>query len=259
MKRMMIKDVLLLSMLSGLAWSASAVAQSPQTGEAGQTGQQQSATISAREHAANAQAMFKRMDADNDGTLTRAELDVGRRMMMGATKQQGMRHGMGQPGMGPGMMGPGMGPDMMGPGMMGQGMGPGMMMDRDRDGTISAQEHADMARAMFQRMDTNDDGRVSVEEMKYANASMMGAEGRGMGMGMMGAGMGLGMRSAELIELMDVDDDGRISASEYVAGTRALFEEADTDSDGNLSMAERAAHHELMMQRVNDAGEEAGG
>lgn len=251
MKRMT-NRTLVLAMGSALAFSASAVGQDRQedqaTPPAKQTKQQSSTTeadrdagLSAQAHAAAAQAMFQRMDADGDGQLTAEEMAQGPGGMAGA----GSHGSAGHP--------------MAGQGMAGQGMGPALM-DSDGDGAISAAEHAAMAQAMFQRMDADGDGRITTEEMGKGRAMMMeqGMPGHGPGTGMgmgpgMGPGMGMGMSAAERITLMDRDGDGRISASEHAAGTRALFSEADTDKDGVLSTAERTAHRAKMMQRVQDA------
>ena len=39
------------------------------------------------------------------------------------------------------------------------------MMDADKDGMVSASEHATGARQMFEKMDANRDGRVTAEEI----------------------------------------------------------------------------------------------
>jgi len=43
------------------------------------------------------------------------------------------------------------------------------MMDANHDGTISAAEHADFMKAMFDQADTNHDGMLSKDEMKAAH------------------------------------------------------------------------------------------
>jgi len=241
--------VLVAMAFAGMAVFPAALAQpAPRTGPAPGQGM-----ISAQQHATGAMAMFKRMDADGDGYVTAAEMDAFR-PMMGA----GPGRGTGMP-MGPGMMMGGAG--MMMPAVMGT-------IDGDGDGSVSAQEHAAAAKAAFDRLDTDRNGRVTAAEWATAHqAAMSSGAGMSHGPGMtgampgmgadtgMGMGMGLGMgmgpwhSSADWLGRMDRDRDGRVSASEHVAGAQALFEEADTDNDGNLSMAEMAAHRALMIGR----------
>ncbi|MDQ3289102.1 MAG: EF-hand domain-containing protein [Pseudomonadota bacterium] len=269
MKRLL-RNALLVSTLPIFAWSTSAAAQAAQTPQARpQAPMVDSNTdraISANEHAVAAEAMFKRMDTDRDGYLTAAEITSGRRMMPATGGQHGMHQGHQD-------MGPTKGQGAMEHAAMGHGAMASEMMDRDGDGAISAEEHARMAKAMFERMDRDGDGKVSAGEMAQGRPKMRGAgmEGAGRGAGamgmtgagatgtdLMGAGLGMGLSPDQHIELMDLDKDGRVSASEYVAGARALFAEADADGNGELSMDERTAHHREMMQRMMDTGAEAG-
>ena len=133
------------------------------------------------------------------------------------------------------------------------------MMDSNRDGAISAQEHAAHAKAMFDKLDANHDGKVIAAELA-AGHQMMTKEvrvirhGPGMPAMGMGAGMGHGMSSADMIKKMDRSGDGKVSAAEHAAGAQAMFVEADTNKDGNLSKAEKAAHHAAMMKHGMDAG-----
>jgi hypothetical protein len=87
--------------------------------------------------------------------------------------------GMSRPGMmGQGMMGRGM-PDMMRPEMMGQGMMGGMMggrghmmkimfaiADTNGDGALSFEEVTAIHKRIFDRVDANKDGKVTVEELQ---------------------------------------------------------------------------------------------
>lgn len=226
---------------AGMAALPGALAQTA----ASQTGQGQR-MMSAQQHATAARTMFERMDADGDGYVTAAEMQAFRPMMgaaHGRAAGMPMRSGM----------------------MMPETMG---MIDSDRDGSISAQEHAAAAKAKFDRLDADGDGRITASEwsaahqaMPHGGAGMPRGQGRagaampampgmdagGMGMGAMG--MGPWRSSAEWLARMDRDGDGRVSAAEHAASTQALFEEADTDNDGNLSVAEMAAHRALMIRR----------
>ncbi len=79
----------------------------------------------------------------------------------------GMRGGtMCGPMMGGGMLGGGMmGGGMMGGGMMGGGMGMMRMMDTDQDGKISKEEMARHQEWMMKALDTNGDGQIDASEM----------------------------------------------------------------------------------------------
>ncbi|NUS38183.1 MAG: EF-hand domain-containing protein [Lysobacter sp.] len=146
-------------------------------------------------------------------------------------------------------------------------------MDADHDGRISAQEHAAAAQAMFARMEANHDGYVTVEEMEAAHANrgdmqqdmqaphdaaasasagapVTGAANRpAAGADRMPASGGMhhdmGMR--DHFKAMDADGDGRISASEHVAGAARMFAAMDSNHDGYLSRAEFDAGHAAMM------------
>ena len=93
-------------------------------------------------------------------------------------------YGMGQgfgPGPGNGMV-PGYGP---GPGN-GMGPGAGMMMgaiDADQSGTMSAEEAAAHAEAMFALMDVNGDGALAADEMGGGRMGMMSPWGGALGAG----------------------------------------------------------------------------
>jgi Ca2+-binding EF-hand superfamily protein len=234
--------VLVVMAFAGMAALPGAVAQTA-TSPAGHGHGQ--GMVSAQQHATGASAMFKRMDADGDGYATAAEMEAFGSMM-------GAVHGRaaGMP----------MGAGMMMPAMMG-------MIDSDGDGSVSAQEHAAAAKARFERLDADRNGRITQAEWSATHHEIPGGEGMPRGPGAagagrpgMGAGMGMGTMgmgpwrsSADWLGRMDRDGDGRISAAEHGVGTQALFEEADTDNDGNLSAAEMAAHRALMMRRGQSA------
>jgi Ca2+-binding EF-hand superfamily protein len=110
------------------------------------------------------------------------------------------------------------------------------MMDTNKDGMISATEHAAGARQMFQKMDANGDGKVTAEEMDAAHkqVSSSGTDGKG-------------MSAADKIKTIDTDNDGVITAAEHEAGSRTMFTRMDTNGDGSLTSAEMQAGHEKMM------------
>ena len=110
-------------------------------------------------------------------------------------------------------------------------------MDADGDGSVSASEHEAGAKAMFDGMDADKDGNVTVAEMDAAHAAKGKKKMEGE------------MSSAEKIKVIDSNGDGKLSAEEHSAGSRAMFEKMDTDKNGALSQAENKAGHKAMLTK----------
>lgn len=111
-------------------------------------------------------AMFDKVDANHDGTITKDEFMAAHKDGMG-----GMEHGMGGGGMG-GHKGGGMGMMMM------------HMADTNKDSAISKDEFVAAQLAMFDKADANHDGKLTPDERKAAHAKMrehmkMGRGGHG--------------------------------------------------------------------------------
>ena len=111
------------------------------------------------------------------------------------------------------------------------------MMDTDKDGKVSASEHALGAKAMFDAMDKDRNAVVTSAEMDAVqkSTSRPGESAPGK------------LTSAEKIEAIDSNHDGNLSAEEHVAGARRMFALMDADKDGSLSEAELDAGHESML------------
>ena len=136
-------------------------------------------------------------------------------------------------------------------------------MDSNHDGRISMQEHDDAAKAMFTRMDANRDGRLTAEELHAGHRMMQGGHGmedhdmRGHDMpghdmsGHDGDDHGMeGMHqqmAADMME-MDANHDGAVTAAENVAAAEAMFAKVDADHDGKVTATEMAAGHGMMMR-----------
>jgi Ca2+-binding EF-hand superfamily protein len=90
-------------------------------------------------------------------------------------------------------------------------------MDSNHDGRISLQEHAAAERATFQRIDANHDGKLTADEMRTAR-------------------LALGVAAAS-------SDEHAAAAAENAAVAQALFERLDADHDGRVSSAEMQAAH----------------
>ena len=99
-------------------------------------------------------------------------------------------------------------------------------IDANRDGRISAAEHADAAGKMFRAMDTNRDGNVTADEMDAVSTA------------------------DKVIRMVDRDGDGVITASEHHAASKEVFLEMDANRDGYLSREELAAGRAALMKRA---------
>lgn len=112
------------------------------------------------------------------------------------------------------------------------------MMDTNKDGKISAAEHAAGAKAMFEKMDSDKDGKVTVAEMTAAHKAVTGR-----------AATKSDMSAADKIKAVDANGDGILTAEEHAAASAAMFAKMDTDKDGFLSKSEMAAGHASMMKK----------
>ena len=93
------------------------------------------------EDAAVAQALFDRLDANHDGTVSTAEMQAAHSRPPPAQTRP-----------------------------VATGLGMAAVLDVNHDGLVSATEHAAIARARFARMDTNGDGFVSSQEWDAAHS-----------------------------------------------------------------------------------------
>ena len=114
-----------------------------------------------------------------------------------------------------------------------------MKMDANKDGKISADEHAAATRKMFDMMDANKDGQVTADEMDAAHARITGKKANTSD-----------LTAAEKIKVVDTDGDGILIAEEHAAGSRAIFAKMDTDKDDFLSKAEFATGHANLRKKL---------
>ena len=96
-----------------------------------------------------------------------------------------------------------------------------MTMDADKDGKVSAKEHAKATRKMFDAIDANGDGQVTAAEMDAAYKRVTGKKAKKSD-----------LSSAEKIKVVDTDRDGTLTAAEHAAASSSMFEKMDTDRDG---------------------------
>ena len=127
-------------------------------------------------------------------------------------------------------------------------------MDSNHDGMISAQEHADHMKTMFDTADTNHDGMLSKDELKAGMHAMHEHGEHEHGMHEHGehehgehedSKMGGKMEGDDMMEKMDANHDGMISAQEHADFAKARFDRKDTNHDGMLSKEEMMAGHEM--------------
>jgi Ca2+-binding EF-hand superfamily protein len=111
-------------------------------------------------------------------------------------------------------------------------------MDANADGKISVAEHAATAKAMFEKMDADHDGSVTEKEMTAAHQKITGQKP--------GAGE---MSAADKIKAVDTNGDGKLTAEEHQAGSKMMFEKMDADHDGFLTKAEMVAGHTKLMHK----------
>ena len=111
-------------------------------------------------------------------------------------------------------------------------------MDTNKDGKVSAEEHAAASKKMFATMDANKDGKVTAAEMTAAHQRVTGKKAKKSD-----------MSAADKIKIIDTNADGILTAEEHAAGSRAMFGNMDADKDGFLGKDEIAAGHAQMMKK----------
>lgn len=130
------------------------------------------------------------------------------------------------------------------------------MMDQNGDGKITAAEYASGSKEMFSKMDSDKDGQVTAAEMDAAHQSMMKNKGhakewkegdatdekmadkKAYDPSGTGKSMPKMMSSEQKIAKMDTNNDGKLSAAEYTAGSKQMFSKMDKDGDGSLTAQE---------------------
>jgi Ca2+-binding EF-hand superfamily protein len=128
---------------------------------------------------------------------------------------------------------------------MGHGeMGAAKMMERfdaidaDKDGKVTEAEIAAFRAARFTAADLDKNGSLSAEELSAMQMAEMQTR--------------MGQRASKMIERLDGNADGQLSAEEFaeMGQKKSPFERADADGDGAVSKAEV----EAMIQKMADRG-----
>ena len=111
-------------------------------------------------------------------------------------------------------------------------------MDANKDGKVSAEEHAAASKKMFDMMDASRDGKVTAAEMTAAHQRVTGKKAKKSD-----------MSSTDKIKMIDTDGDGILTAEEHAGGSRTMFGKMDTDKDGFLTKDEIAVGHAQMLKK----------
>ena len=122
-----------------------------------------------------------------------------------------------------------------------------LAFDRNKDGVITPDELPERMQALFVRGDLNKDGKLTSEEIRLMASRAGTPSGRTDGRG----GAAAMMRQDPILNALDADHDGIISAAEIDAASTSLLT-LDTNHDGTIvaveirirqqTSADRAAH-----------------
>lgn len=105
-----------------------------------------------------------------------------------------------------------------------------MLLDRNGDGVISKDEVPERMQGLFARIDANNDGKITPDEIRSSAKTQAGPNGRAQR-------GGEASRMDPVLNAIDTDHDGILSAAEIAAATSSL-KSLDKDGDGELSSAE---------------------
>lgn len=123
----------------------------------------------------------------------------------------------------------------------------GMFQDPFGDATVLRQDAEAQAAARFAKLDTNNDGTLSPEELAAGRPPRPDGAGRDGAAGTEPRG---GRMAGRMARMMDTNGDGKISRDEFVAGSLRRFDMMDADHDGKLTKAERQDAIEQMRARM---------
>ena len=108
-------------------------------------------------------------------------------------------------------------------------------MDRDRDGKLSASEHAEWRAATFGMMDADGDGRVSRADYM---AVRMGPDVGGLPWRRNAKAAQAQERKTQRFEVMDGDGDGYVERERFMRFGEQNYADIDQNKDGTVSVSE---------------------
>jgi Ca2+-binding EF-hand superfamily protein len=202
------------SVAAVLVATTSAIAQVPAPAPVApqvhnQAWQGRTAVQTRAEVAAHVRKMFDRLDANRDGSITKAEAEAVK-AKGGEWAERRMHRG----------------------GAGGQKADGGAMfnrLDADHDGSVS--------RAEFDAAHAQREQRVATRDQN--------GDGRPDG-GRMGGGHGMRAMGGRMFEMADANHDGRVTIQEATSAALRHFDTADVNRDGQLTPDERTQMHQRM-------------
>ena len=126
-------------------------------------------------------------------------------------------------------------------------------MDTNKDGRVDAADHAARQAAMFDRIDADKNGQISREEFTAHHAAMgQRREGQRAGQRM---GHHRGKHGGQHAMM---GSDGAATRAEFTAAALARFDRMDANKDGQVTVEERRAARESMRQQRSAERNKAG-
>ena len=117
-----------------------------------------------------------------------------------------------------------------------------MLLDKNGDGVLTADEVPERMKPLFDKGDTNHDGKLTKEELAAMSGKQANPQGRMPGRG--------NFQSMDPIMIaIDVDKDGILSVTE-IANASVALKTLDKDGDGTLSVAELRMRQQTPAQRA---------
>lgn len=120
-----------------------------------------------------------------------------------------------------------------------------MVMDKNKDGVLTKDEVPERMLPMFDRGDTNHDGKLTADEVRAMATQSADPQGRPAGRN----NAPVNLRTDPIMNAIDADHDGIFSASE-IANASVALKTLDKDGDGMLSVEELKVRPQTARERA---------
>jgi Ca2+-binding EF-hand superfamily protein len=100
-------------------------------------------------------------------------------------------------------------------------------LDANHDGIVSLDEYLAAATTMYQKLDTQGNGKVTAEELAASPRTLKRDE----------------RRAQHQVKRLDTNGDGVVSQDEYLVAAKTRFGKLDKNADGFIDADEMPAHH----------------